>query len=110
MLHDICERNEDNQFGVVICNIYKCVDIYALNIGRSKRKYFLSAYSVLVSRFGILDEDYSGRFCGAAERLYKNMAKKGLLANAVFSTPIRRRTTGLWRQCNETLRFRRHVR
>ena len=82
VLHDICERNEDNQFGVVICNIYKCVDIYALNIGRSKRKYFLSAYSVLVSRFGILDEDYSGRFCGAAERLYKNMAKKGLLANS----------------------------
>lgn len=82
ILHDICSRNEDNQFGVVICNIYKCVDIYALHIGRAKRKNFLSAYSVLVSRFGILDESYSAKFCGAAERLYKNLAKKGMLASS----------------------------
>ncbi len=79
VLHDICERNEDNQFGVVICNIYKCVDIYALHIGRAKRKHFLSAYSVLVSRFGILDEGYSAKFCGAAERLYKAMSRYGNL-------------------------------
>lgn len=83
VLHDLCARNEDNQFGVVICNIYKCVDIYALSIGRTKRKYFVSAYSMLVSRFGILDSDYSGRFCGAAERLYRSMAKAGILAKSV---------------------------
>lgn len=82
VLHDLCARNEDNQFGVVICNIYKCVDIYALNIGRAKRKNFVAAYSVLVSRFGILDEDYSGRFCGAAERLYKAMSNQGILAKS----------------------------
>lgn len=82
VLGSLCERNEDNQFGVVICNIYKCVDIYALNIGRAKRKNFVSAYSVLVSRFGILDEDYSGRFCGAAERMYRAMTKAGILAKS----------------------------
>ena len=82
VIHSICERNEDNQFGVVICNIYKSVDIYALNIGRAKRKQFLSAYAVLVSRFGILDEDYSGRFCGAAERVYRAMSKAGILAKS----------------------------
>ena len=64
---------------MVICNIYKCVDIYALHIGRAKRKHFLSAYSVLVSRFGILDEGYSAKFCGAAERLYKAMSRYGNL-------------------------------
>lgn len=82
VLHALCERNEDNQFGVVICNIYKSVDIYELNIGRAKRKNFLSAYASLVSRFGILDEDYSGRFCGAAERVYRGMAKAGILADS----------------------------
>lgn len=82
ILHDLCARNEDNQFGVVICNIYKCVDMYALNIGRAKRKNFVTAYSTLVSRFGILDEEYSGRFCGAAERLYRGMANAGTLAKS----------------------------
>jgi len=37
---------------------------------------------VLVSRFGILDEDYSGRFCGAAERVYRAMSKAGILAKS----------------------------
>ena len=80
VLNALCARNEDNQFGVVICNIYKCVDIYALQIGRSKRKFFTEAYSVLVSRFAILDEGYSAKFCGAAERLYAAMAKRGTLS------------------------------
>ena len=32
--------------------------------------------------FAILDEGYSAKFCGAAERLYKNLAKKGMLASS----------------------------
>ena len=80
VLNALCSRNEDNQFGVVICNIYKCVDVYSLRLGRSKRKCFIEAYSVLVSRFGILDEGYPAKFCGAAERLYAAMAKAGTLA------------------------------
>ena len=80
VLNALCSRNEDNQFGVVICNIYKCVDVYSLRLVRSKRKCFIEAYSVLVSRFGILDEGYPAKFCGAAERLYAAMAKAGTLA------------------------------
>ncbi len=82
VLHDICARNEDNQFGVVICNIYKGVDIYALQIGRSKRKHFIEAHSLLVSRFAILDEGYSARFCSAAEKVYDDMSRAGCLALA----------------------------
>ena len=80
VLQELCARNQDNQFGIVVCNIYSCVDIYALRLGRSKRKNFIMAYAVLVSRFGVLDEDYSARFCGAAERLYSALAKASALA------------------------------
>ena len=79
-LQELCLRNQDNQFGIVLCNIYNCVDIYELHIGRTKRKNFVMAYALLVSRFGVLDEDYSARFCGAAERLYEALAKKSSLA------------------------------
>lgn len=82
VVHDLCARNEDNQFGVVICNIYKNIDIYALHIGRLKRKYFIQAYSTLISRFAILEEGYSSKFCSATERLYRNMSKKGNLGRA----------------------------
>lgn len=79
VLQELCARNQDNQFGMVVCNIYSCVDIYSLHIGRAKRKNFVTAYAVLVSRFGVLDEDYSARFCGAAERLYTCMSKSSAL-------------------------------
>ncbi len=82
VLHNLCERNEDNQFGVVICNIYKCIDIYAVKLGRAKRKYFLSAYAAVVSRFAILEGSYSESFAVATETLYKDMVKHGNLAAA----------------------------
>ncbi|MCD8373382.1 MAG: tetratricopeptide repeat protein [Clostridia bacterium] len=75
IIRSLCERNENNQFGVVICNIYKAVDTYPLEIGRAKRKLFLGAYGILVSRFGIIDEDYSMRFAAAAEIVYEKLEK-----------------------------------
>lgn len=78
-LHELCIRNEDNQFGVVICNIYSCVDIYRLNLGRKRRKNFIVAYAMLTSQLGMLGEDYSARFCGATERLYAALEKASAL-------------------------------
>lgn len=82
ILHDLCARNEDNRFGVVICNIYKSVTTSRLRLGRLKRKYFIQAYAALVSRFGIFDEGYAERFCRAAEKLYRRMEKNGILKDA----------------------------
>ncbi len=82
-LHELCARNEDNRFGVVICNIYKNVDTYRLNVGRAKRKHFVQAYATLVSRFGIFEENYSARFCAAAEKLYEKLERAGALARAL---------------------------
>ena len=82
ILHDLCARNEDNRFGVVICNIYKGVDTYRLNVGRNKRKYFVQAYAALVSRFGIFEESYSSTFCRTAEELYARLEERGALSCA----------------------------
>ncbi len=82
ILHDLCARNEDNRFGVVICNIYKGVDTYRLSVGRNKRKYFVQAYAALVSRFGIFEESYSSTFCRTAEELYARLEERGALSCA----------------------------
>ncbi|MCD8039971.1 MAG: hypothetical protein LUF82_00435 [Clostridia bacterium] len=75
VIRELCQRNEENQFGIVVCNIYKCVDIYAIAVGRSKRKVFVGAYASLVSRFAIIDESYSLKFANAAERVYAKLEK-----------------------------------
>lgn len=78
----IGERNEANSFGVVICHLYKRVDFYALNIGRVKRKNFVSAYARLTAHFCIIDEEYGARFASAAEGLYSELEEQGRLSAA----------------------------
>lgn len=82
VLHELCERNEGDRFGVVICNIYKNVELHAVRLGRTKRKYFISAYAAVVSRFAVINESYSSIFASAVQSLYKKMEKSGILSAA----------------------------
>lgn len=70
----LAERNEENSFGVVICHIYKKIDFRALDVGRAKRKNFVSAYARLAAHFAIIDNSYGEAFACACESLYKNMS------------------------------------
>lgn len=70
MLVSLCERSEDNEFGVVICNVFKRVSMRKLYTGIKKRVYFTRAYSRLVAHFSILDDSYGECFAVAAEKLY----------------------------------------
>lgn len=76
------ERNEDNAFGVVVCHLYKRITFRALQLGRLKRKNFVSAYGRLVSHFSIIDDCYGEQFAKAAETLYKEMENGGRLSLA----------------------------
>ncbi len=79
MLQKLCERNMDNNFGVVCCNIYRSVDIYRIEIGRAKRKVFLAAYADLVCRFALIDGEYSEKIAKASEDLYDRLQKSDKL-------------------------------
>ena len=76
MLVSLCERGEDDDFGVVICNVYKRVTMRKLNVGARKRTNFTRAYSRLVAHFSILDDDYGERFAVAAEKLYGTLERE----------------------------------
>lgn len=75
----LAERNEDNAFGTVICNIYKRVTVRRLQIGRLKRASFVRAYARLVAHFSILDDVNGERFALAAESLYEKLEREDRL-------------------------------
>lgn len=79
ILGGLAERNEENSFGVVICNVFKRVTMRKLNTGRQKHVYFVRAYARLVSHFSILDDKYGEMFAIACENLYSRLEGEGRL-------------------------------
>lgn len=77
------ERNEDNNFGVVISHLYKSVDFHSLKLGRVKRKRFVAAYARLVGHFSVIDNSYGEKFASACETLYEKMEAEQRLDKAV---------------------------
>ena len=75
MLHDITMRNEDDSFGVVICNLYKEFFTHHLEIGERKREQFLKAFADVYSKFALLGEENEGKICAAAEDIYATLSE-----------------------------------
>ena len=73
VLRMLIERNEDMDIGVVFCNIYKCLSVYKISIGRKRRKKFIEAYAKLASKFIAIKENYSWKIKHAAETLYRGL-------------------------------------
>ncbi|MGN0812451.1 MAG: tetratricopeptide repeat protein [Candidatus Coproplasma sp.] len=64
------QQNREGVYGIVVCNLYKRVNILRVELGRKKRKTFLQAYGLAFSRFAILDETYGVMIAVATEELY----------------------------------------
>lgn len=77
LLEALTERNSDDSFGVVICNVYRRVSVRKLFLNRKRRANFVRAYARLVSHFSILDNVYGERFASAAERVYFRLEREG---------------------------------
>lgn len=69
------ERNENVEFGIVLCNIYRKEYLQRIKIGRKKRKRFIEAYARIASKFVLLDEEYGDKMKYAAETLYRALEK-----------------------------------
>lgn len=75
ILHDLTLRNEDDSFGVVICNIYKEFFTHKLELGERKKEAFLKAFADVYSKFAFLSEDNEGKICAAAEDIYATLSE-----------------------------------
>ncbi|MDE6355685.1 MAG: tetratricopeptide repeat protein [Clostridia bacterium] len=83
----LARRNEENEFGLTVYHIYKCVSTHKLAIGRTKRKIFVDAYAGLLAHFGILGEENGDGIARAAEFVYDKLEVEGRL-NEVKSQDV----------------------
>lgn len=70
LLRLLYERNEENSFGVVICNIYRLVETHKLRLGVKARGKFLAVYASLSSKFAVIADGYGEKIRSVTENLY----------------------------------------
>ena len=63
-------RGKDDFFGVVICHIYRPIEIISPAIGVENKELFLAAYARACSRFCVINELYGEKLQDACEDLY----------------------------------------
>lgn len=69
-------RNEENVFGVVVCNIYRDMHLSRVRLGQKKRKKFLDAYSRVASKFAVINDAYGKRVNEKTELVYRVFSEK----------------------------------
>ncbi len=79
LLSGLVQKNTGGVYGITVCNMYRRINLIKIEVGRKKRKTFLHAYGLAVSRFAVLDETYSAKLAAAAEMLYEEIEGKGKL-------------------------------
>lgn len=73
------ERNEEDSFGVVMCHMYKNIDFYPVNVGRTKRKYFIAANARLIAHFSVVSNSSGKKFAKATEEMYEKLKAENRL-------------------------------
>lgn len=77
-LRMLLERNEEAEFGLVLCNIYRRVRLPRIEIGRKRRKKFVEAFAKIASKFIVINAVYGKKIKSATERLYRALEKQDL--------------------------------
>lgn len=76
LLRLLYARNEDNGFGVVICNIYRDMHICRVKIGQKRHKRFVDAYAKTASKFAVINDVYGKKLHDMTESVYRVFQKK----------------------------------
>lgn len=79
ILHALTMRNEEESFGVVVCNVYKEFFTHKIEIGQKKADAFMKAFADVYSKFALLSEENEGKICAAAEDVYATLEEAGAL-------------------------------
>ncbi len=78
----IAERNQSCTYGVVVCHVYRKIELPALVVGRNKKKVFVKAYAMACARFALIDPAYVFALNAAAVKLYSELSENKKLADA----------------------------
>ncbi len=70
-LRMLLERNEEAEFGMVLCNIYRRLYLPRVKIGRKRRTKFIEAFAKIASKFIVIRDAYGEKIKGATETLYR---------------------------------------
>ena len=73
------ERNQRLQLGLVLYHIYRKLTILPIKIGRKRNKRFIKSYAKVASKFAMLNDSYSAQLQDGAQRLYRDMERRGVL-------------------------------
>ncbi|MDE7087684.1 MAG: hypothetical protein K2O67_05785, partial [Clostridia bacterium] len=79
VLSALVQQNKPGSYGVVVCNLYRRVNLVPITIGRAKKSAFLKAYGLVFSRFAMLEQEYPFMLGAAAEKLYNKLSEEGRL-------------------------------
>lgn len=74
-LEKIAERNRFDEYGVVICHIYRKVKFMRVNLGQKKHRRFMQAFAAVYAKFAIISVNHAKRVCAATELLYHCMLR-----------------------------------
>ncbi|MGN1103474.1 MAG: hypothetical protein ACI4QI_01230 [Candidatus Coproplasma sp.] len=81
LLSGLVQRNKGGTYGIVLCNLYRCITLAPVSLGRLKRKIFLSAYGLAFSRFAPFDSQNPVLLATATEGLYQKLEEEGGLSD-----------------------------
>ncbi len=79
ILYMLLNRNRNEKFGLVLCNIYRKIPLLRIQIGRVRYKRFVDGYAKIASKFAPASDGHARRLKTAAERLYRALEKDGRL-------------------------------
>ena len=79
ILHELTMRNEEDSFGVVVCNVYKEFFTHKIEIGKKKAAAFMKAFADVYSKFALLGDENDGKICAAAEDVYASLEEADAL-------------------------------
>ena len=77
IMQDLVARNEDNSFGVVICNFYREFYTHKMEFEGRRPDQFLSAFAEVYSRYAITADDNERKLLFAAEDVNYTLVEAG---------------------------------
>lgn len=78
-LRMLLERNEETEIGLVLCSIYRKIQLHRIKVGRKRRKKYLEAYAKIASKFVAISDSHGDKIAKAAEELYRVLEKENAL-------------------------------
>ena len=77
IIQDLVKRNEDNSFGVVICNFYREFYTHKMEFDGRRPEQFMEAFAEVYSRYAITADDNERKLLYAAEDVNYTLVDAG---------------------------------